>query len=340
MKDKKKKDFDMYNPYKETTQTPQDVVTQKVQSDDDKALSTLIKIVRLAVIGVFLLVCVLNSMYTVSETEVAVITTFGKATTNEGKGLQFKIPFFQKVTKVDTTVHTFHIGYDYDENGQTYNIDDESIMITSDYNFIDLDYDISYEVKDPIKFLYASDRPSLILKNIAMSSIRDVVSAYDVDATMTTGKTEIQANVRTMIMNELERKDIGISLVDASLQDVDPPTDSVNEAFKEVETARQNKESAINEANKYRNEKLPEATADVDKIIQNAEAQKQARINEATGEVARFNEEYSEYVNYPLITKQRMFYEAMENLLPGKKIIIDNGNGDIQKYYPVDSFTK
>lgn len=333
MKNDKKKNKDVQESSVKQTEPVKSVTTE-----EDTAINGIVNTLKWSLIAIFIIVCICNSIYTVKETEVAVITTFGKATTNESKGLQFKIPFFQKVTKVDTTVHTFHIGYDYDEEGNAFNINDESIMITSDYNFIDLDYDISYEVKDPIKFLYASDRPALILKNIAMSSIRDVVSAYDVDAVMTTGKTEIQANVRTMIINELERKDIGITLVDASLQDVDPPTETVSEAFKAVETARQQKESAINNANKYRNEKLPAATADADKICQDAEAQKQARINEAIGQVSRFNEEYAEYINYPLITKQRMFYETMENLLPGKKIIIENSNGNIEKYYPVDSF--
>ena len=101
---------------------------------------------------------------------------------------------------------------------------------------------------------------------------------------------------------------------------------------------KQQKESAINEANKYRNEQLPAAEAEADKILQKAEATKTARINEATGQVARFNAEFAEYKKYPLITKQRMFYEAMEDLLPKLKVIIDDGSGNVQKYYPIESF--
>ena len=109
-------------------------------------------------------------------------------------------------------------------------------------------------------------------------------------------------------------------------------------AFKAVETAKQGKETALNNANKYRNEKLPEAEAEADQIIQDAEAQKQVRINEAEAEVARFNAMYEEYVKNPEITKKRMFYEAMEDVLPGMKIVIDNGDG-VQKVLPLDSFT-
>ncbi len=311
----------------------------KGKPDKEKnGLDMLFRVIRYTIIALFLVVTVLNSFYSVKETETAVITTFGKASVAEGKGLQFKVPYIQKVIKVDTTVKGFAIGYKDNEDGTTSDVDTESIMITSDYNFVDIDFYISYEVKDAIKYLYASDQPEMLLKNIAMSSIRSTMSAYTVDTALTTGKAEIQSNIKQMIMNKLESADIGINLVDASVQDVEPPTDDVKNAFKAVETAKQQKESAINEANKYRNEQLPAAEAQADKILQNAQATKTARINEATGQVARFNAEYAEYKKYPLITKQRMFYEAMEDLLPKLKVIIDDGSGNIQKYYPIESF--
>ena len=287
----------------------------------------------------FLLIVLFESFYSVSETEAAVVTTFGKAELNPNKGFQFKIPFVQEVTLVDTTVRGITIGYAYYDDGSTYTVDSESVMITSDYNFLDVDFYVSYSVTDPIKYLYASDQPEAILKNIAMTSIRSTLSAYAVDSALTTGKAEIQSNIRQMIINKLEEQDVGISLNDALIQDVEPPTEEVANAFKAVETAKQNKESAINEANQYRNEQLPAAEAEKDAILQSAEASKTARINEAKGQVARFNEEYEQYKKYPLITKQRMFYETMEDLLPNMKVIIDNGNGEINKYYPVESFS-
>lgn len=304
----------------------------------EKEIKTGATIAKWVILGLFVIITIFNAAYTVSETETAVITTFGKAQESQGKGLQFKIPYFQHVKKVDTTVQGFTIGYTVNDDGSFTEVDSESIMITSDYNFIDIDYYISYEIKDPIKYLYASEQPEQILKNIAMSSIRSTMSAYTVDAALTTGKSEIQSNVKQMIMEELEDEDIGISLVDASLQDVEPPTDDVNDAFKAVETAKQNKESVINEANKYRNEQIPAAQASADKILQDAEATKTARINEANGQVSRFNAEYEEYKNYPLITKQRMFFETMEDVLPNLKVVIDDGSGTLQKYYPVESF--
>ncbi len=312
---------------------------EKVVRNGKSVFSKASRVLLIVVLLIVAVICIFSSVYSIAETETAVITTFGKATENTSKGLQFKIPFIQKVKKVDTTVRGFTIGYALNNDGSTSDVQAESVMITSDYNFIDVDFYISYEVKDPIKYLYASDRPEEILKNIAMSNIRSTLSAYTVDSALTTGKAEIQSNIKQMIIDELEDEDIGISLVDASMQDVEPPTDEVNNAFKAVETAKQNKESAINEANQYRNEQLPAAQAQADKITQEAEAKKTARINEATGQVSRFNEEYSEYRKYPLITKQRMFFETMQDILPNLKVIIDDGSGNIQKYYPVESFS-
>ena len=298
------------------------------------------KIALIVIVVLVLLTIVESSYFTVNETESVVLTTFGKATLVGDKGLHFKIPFIQQATSVDTTVRGIQIGYGEYSDGSTYSIEHESVMITSDYNFIDCDFYISYQVTDPIKYLYNSDQPDEILKNIAMSSIRSTVSAYTVDTAITTGKSEIQSNVKAMIISELEAEDIGITLVDASIQDVEPPTDEVIEAFTAVETAKQGKESAINEANAYRNEQLPAAEAKADKIMQDAEATKTARINEATGQAARFNAEYEEYVHYPLITKQRMFLEAMQEVLPQLTVVIDSGDGSVNKYYPINGSTK
>ena len=154
---------------------------------------------------------------------------------------------------------------------------------------------------------------------------------------LTTGKNEIQASIKEVLAAQLEKHDIGLSLVNVTIQDSEPPTVEIMEAFKNVETAKQGKETAINNANKYRNEKLPTAEAEADKIIKEAEAYKQERINEATGQVARFNAMYEEYIKNPTITKQRMFYEAMEEVLPDLELIIDSSNG-VQKILPLDSF--
>ncbi|MEG1027264.1 MAG: FtsH protease activity modulator HflK, partial [Oscillospiraceae bacterium] len=212
----------------------------------------------------------------------------------------------------------------------------ESSMITSDSNFIDVDFYLEYRVIDPVKFLYNSAEPIAILKTLAQSYSRDIVGLHTVDEVLTTGKQQIQTEIRESIASRIETEDIGIQVLNFTIQDAEPPTNEVLDSFKNVETAKQQKETAINNANKYKNEKEPEAEAKVDKIIKDAEAIKQARINEAEGQVSRFNSMFQEFIKNPLQTKTRMFYETMEEVLPKVKIIIDDGNGSTTKFLPLD----
>lgn len=307
-------------------------------STDFRSFLKKFKNIMLAVILLLaLFILSLNSFYTIKEQEQAVVTTFGKATAVSEAGLHFKIPFIQKVKKVDATIKGFPIGYD-EATGKT--IEAESLMITRDFNFVNVDFYLEYKVSDPIKYLYASSDPETILKNLAQSNIRTIVGSYNVDSVLTDGKYEIQSKIKDSIVANLLEHDIGLMLVNITIQDSEPPTEQVMEAFKSVETAKQGKETAINNANKYRNEKLPQAKAEVDRILQQAQSEKAKRINEAEAAVARFNEMYEEYIKNPFITKERMYYEAMEEILPSLKVIIDNGEGDINKLLPLDSLTE
>ena len=299
----------------------------------NKIFNATSKKIVLAVIILFVAgIIVSGSFYTIREEEQAVVCTFGSPQAVTTPGLHFKIPFIQTVDKVSTTINGFSIGYNSTGAGE------EAMMITSDYNFLHVDFYAEYRVTDPVKALYASEDPVEILKNIAQNCIRTTIGSYTVDSVLTTGKNEIQANIKQMIIDKLEVYDIGIQLVNITIQDAEPPTDEVSMAFKEVETAKQGKETSVNNANKYRNEKIPAAEAEADRIIQEAEAAKQERINEANGQVARFNALYEEYINYPEVTRRRMFYETMEDVLPGLKVVIQSSDGSTQTMLPLDSF--
>ena len=293
------------------------------------------KIGGIIAVVVVMAILLLNATYEIKEQEQAVLITLGKATAVTDPGLHFKVPFIQQVKKVPTTIQSFTIGYNSDNSVN----EDESLMITSDFNFIDVDFYVEYRYSDPVKTLYASRNPLEILRNISQSCIRTVIGSYPVDDVLTTGKNEIQAAIKEMILDRLEDQDIGIQLVNITIQDSEPPTAAVMEAFKAVETAKQGKETALNNANKYRNEQIPSAQAEADGILKDAEARKTERINEATAQVARFNAMYEEYIKNPTVTRQRMFYETMEKVLPDLKVIIESPNGDMQTIYPLESFT-
>lgn len=303
----------------------------------EKKQLNFVRYIGIGVIVLFLAVVLgFNSFYSISEQEQAVVVTFGTPATVSTPGLHFKVPFLQQVRKVSTVINGFPVGYDIETKEP---IEAESLMITSDYNFVNVDFFIEYKVSDPVKYLFASREPVNILKTLAQSYIRDTIGLYPVDNIITTGKNEIQAEIKEKLIDRLEKEDIGLQLVNITIQDAQPPTNEVLEAFKAVETAKQSKETSINNANKYKSEQEPAAEAQIDEILKKAESTKQARINEAQGQVSRFNAMYEEYTKNPLITKQRMFYEAMESILPALKVVIDDGNGSVSKFLPLGDMT-
>lgn len=296
------------------------------------------KVVNGIGIGAVVLLVVITlagSVYSLKENEYAVITTFGVPKIVEESGIHLMVPFVQELNRVPKTINGLTIGYDA-ETGEY--IDRESFMITRDYNFVNVDFYVEYRVTDPTKYLYASEAPVAILKNLTQSYIRDTIGLYDVDSVITTGKNEIQASIKEKIINRLELEDIGVQLVNITIQDAEPPTTEVIDAFKNVENAKQGKETSINKANQKRNEDIPAARALADETIKTATAQAEERVNEANGQVARLNELYAEYQKYPLITKQRMFYETMEEILPDMKVIIERSDGSTQTMLPLESF--
>lgn len=298
-------------------------------------------ILRAVVIFIFVVVSCVGSFYSVSEQEQAVVTQFGKVVGVETAGLHFKLPFIQKVSKVNTTTQGMAIGYNdsgtNDPEEDTYDTED-SMMITKDFNFVNIDFYLEYRVVNPEQYLYVSSDPFDTLRNLTKASIRSTISKFNVDEVMTTAKVKIQTEVKDRLISELQKVPLGVEVVNLSIQDAEPPTDEVVKAFKAVETAKQGADTALNNANKYKSEKIPSANAEADKILREAEAYKANRVAEAEGQVARFSETYKQYMKFPLITKKRMFYETMESVLPSLDIVITDGK--TQSLYPIDKFSK
>ena len=279
----------------------------------------------------------MDSFYTLKEDQYAVLTTFGKPATVSASGLQMKIPLVQRVQLVSKSIQGFPLGY---RAGSDESVDEESLMITYDYNFVNVDFYVEYRVTDPVKYLYNSSDPVGFLKMLCQSYIRDTIGLYDVDSVITTGKSEIQSEIKQKVMNRLEQEDLGLQLTNLTIQDAEPPTLEVQQAFKAVETSKQEAETAINNANKYANEQLPAAKANADEILQQAEAYKESRIAEAEGQASRFTELYAEYSKYPEITRQRLFYEMIAKVFPDMKIVITGRDGStLQTVLPLESFT-
>ena len=296
--------------------------------------AVIIAIVLVAVIALASLSC----FYTVDDKQQAVVTTFGKVTGITDAGFHFKLPFgIQQVEKVNVNVYQ-HIELGY-RSSTNETVTDEASMITGDYNIVNVDFFIEYKISDPVRYLYASSDPTEILRNLIQSQVRNVVGSSAVDSVLTDGKENIQMQVKSLVTEILNEYDIGLTVVDIKIQDAEPPTQDVIEAFKAVETAKQKAETVVNDAKAYQNAKLPDAQAQADKLIQNAEYLKQKRINEAVEQVAMFEAMYEEYARNPEITRSRMYYEAIQEILPGVKVYIDTSNtGSVDMMLPLESF--
>ena len=300
---------------------------QQILKQDNSRVVETVKIVHILVLGLMGLNTLFATMYTVNEQETAILNTLGKAETVEGTGLHFKIPYIQQVTKISSAMRGMAVGYEENDNET---ISSDSLMITKDFNLVNVDCYVEYRVSDAVQYLYGSSNPEEILENISKASMRNTIGQYDVDHVLTTGKSEIQSAIKDSIIAELQTTKTGLSVSNVTIQDSEPPTEEVANAFKAVEKAKQDAETAINNAERYRNEQLPQATAEVDSILKNAEATKQERIDEANGEVAIFEKMYSQYLKDVEASKLRIYYETLEELLPNLKVIVNGTDAELK----------
>ena len=308
--------------------------------NDSIDFTKLRKLLLIGAVALVVIIGVLTCFYTVDDKQQAVVTTFGKVTDITDAGLHVKLPFgIQKVQTVDVNVYQkIELGYVTQENGTAVTKTSESTMITGDYNIVNVDFFVEYKITDPVAFLYSSSNPEMILRNLIQSQVRNVVGSSSVDSVLTDGKENIQMQVKELVTQILEQYDIGLTLIEVRIQDAEPPTKQVVEAFKAVETAKQQAEAVVNEAKAYENAQIPNAEAQVDQLLQNAEYLKQKRINEAEETVAKFNAMYAEYAQNPEITRIRMYYETISEVLPGVKVYINTGDSNsVDMLLPLES---
>jgi membrane protease subunit HflK len=300
------------------------------------------KIVVTLIVAVLVIIFAATSWYTVDDKQRGVVTTFGKVTDITDAGIHFKLPFgIQEAYKVDVNVYQkIELGYRTDPSYTSgyVLVNDESKMITGDYNIVNVEFFVEYKISDPVKYLFSSYEPEQVLRNLIQSQVRNVVGSTNVDSVLTNGKELIQQQVKELIANVLAKYDIGLMLTDVKIQDSEPPTEEVTAAFKQVETAKQGAETVVNQAKAYENAQLPEAKAQADKFLQNAQFLKQSRINDAVEKIAMFEAMYKEYAINPAITRSRMYYEVITALLPGVKVYINTSEGGVDMMLPLESF--
>ncbi len=281
-------------------------------------------------------------VYTVDQTEYAVISTFGKPNTEIiSSGLKLKFPSpIQKVNKLSKETFSTTIGYKVENNEVV--VEEagaplqEAQMITGDENIILADLEIQWKIDDPIAYLYNTNDPRTILHNATSSSLRGVVGSTMVDDVLTDGRAKITTDIRDNLSELINDYKLGISIINVNLQDVNLPTAEVDSAFKAVTDAREERLTKINNASKYRNEKINEVIGEKDAILSKAEATSVSLVEKAKGDTARFNALYIEYTNNKEITKQRLITDTLNTVLKNATLYVTDSSEGTLKYLPIN----
>ena len=272
-----------------------------------------------------------TGVYMVGPDEVGVVRTFGEYTRVAQSGLNYHFPYpiEQVNTPAVTEVKRIEIGFRTLRNGQYRTVEKESLMLTGDENIVDAEMIVQYKIKDPVAYLFKSVEPELTVREAAEASLRTVVGRNKIDETLTTGKFQIQEGTKTQLQSILDKYESGIHVVAVQLQDVSPPKEVIG-AFKDVASAKEDKNRMVNQAEGYRNDIIPKARGEAEAMIRDAEGFRESRIKRSEGDAAKFTTILKEYRKAKSITQKRLYLETMERVLPGiEKIIVpdkDSGN--------------
>lgn len=276
-----------------------------------------------------------TTWFRVQEHEEALVLTMGRATRQVEKGVHGKLPWPIETVDVLPVRITQQMTFGYRVQGdRTVLVKEEALMITGDENLVWADLLVEWKISDIRKFRYNSTDPVGLLRNATSASLRSVIGTTNLDYAITSGKFEVQAEVEKQLIALMDEYDVGVQVNSVKLQDVEPP-DEVKPEFKAVTDARESRVTKINEAEKYRNDRLPRARGEAQRLIEEATARKVARVNEALGDVARYNALLEAYKANPGITERRLILETLEAILPGADIMIVDTSGETVKYLPI-----
>lgn len=292
-------------------------------------------------IVVIVVIYLLSGIYTVGPSEVGLVKQFGRYVSTVGPGMHYHLPSpIQSVVSVNVLgVRKEEIGFrtvSPAPNPRYQTVATEAVMLTGDGNIAHVELVVQYRVKDAQQFAFNLIDPRSIVKQSTEAVLREQIATKTLDETLTEQRDVIATNAMTSLQGLLDSYGTGITIDNVQLQDVKPPAEVVS-AFDDVNSARQDKEKAINEADKYSLDILPRARGQAQEIGNQAEAYKQERIKRAEGDVSRFLEVLTKYELGPEVTRTRMYIETMEDILPGmEKIILPQDEGGVLKLLDLD----
>ena len=289
-----------------------------------------------AIVGAGFGLWALSGLYIVQPNEQAVVLTFGQISRTESPGLRYHLPSpIEKVEKVAvTSLNRIDVG----GSSGGGDVPDESLMLTGDENIVDLDFSVTWRVADASKYLFTVRDQEDAVKAVAESAMREVVGKTALQSILTRGRGQVQFQAAELMQRTLDSWGAGVSVVEVQIRSANPPQEVVA-AFRAVANAGQDAESAVNEANTYRNRVINEAKGDAAKLTQSAQGYREQSVREALGETARFNQIYAEYRRAPQITRERLYLETMQRVLAkSNKVVIDSKGASAPIILPPDVF--
>lgn len=283
-------------------------------------------------LGILLIIWLLSGIYIVNPDEQGVVLRFGKYDRTVEPGPHYALPepiervYKPQVTQVLRSEVGFRsVGQSATfQQGQVRTVAEEASMLTGDENIVNVQFSVQYKINDPVQYLFNVSAPTALVRNAAEAAMREVIGNSEIDSAITDGKLKIQSDATQLLQQILDRYGAGIKIIAVQLQDVHPPKEVID-AFKDVASAREDKSRIINQAEAYRNELLPRARGQAAALRNDAQAYSATRVRTAEGEAARFDALRKEYDKAPNVTRQRLYYEAMEDILANspEKVLLD-----------------
>ncbi|MBR7618960.1 FtsH protease activity modulator HflK [Phenylobacterium sp. 20VBR1] len=288
-----------------------------------------------AVAGAGFAIWALSGLYIVQPNEEAVVTTFGAYSRSESPGLRYHLPTpIEHVEKVAvTSLNRIDVG-----GAAGADVPEESLMLTGDENIVNLDFSVTWRVADAAKYVFTVRDQEDAVKAVSESAMREVVGKTTLQDILTTGRGKVQTQSAELMQKTLDGWGAGVSVVEVQIRSANPPQEVVA-AFREVANAGQDAESAVNEANSYRNRVINEAKGDAAKLTQSAQGYREQAVREAIGEASRFSQILTEYKRAPGVTRDRLYIETMQRVLSrSNKVVIDGKGASAPIILPPDVF--
>jgi len=278
-----------------------------------------------------------SAFYTVEPDEQGVVKRFGKVVRVTNPGPHFRVPVIETVYKPQVTkVHPVAIGFRRDPSGRAQVLPREALMLTGDENILQVETVVQYRIQDAEAYLFNVANVESTIKKGSEAAIREVLGKTHVDDALTTGKQEIQTKTQDIAQKILDSYSAGVEITTVQLKDVSPPKEVVA-AFKDVASAKEDRERLIRQAQSYENDIIPKAKGQAAQTVNEAEAFAQARVQRAKGEGDRFVKQLKEYRRGKDVIRKRIYIETMEAILPRMdKVIIEGKVADgILPYLPL-----